>query len=80
MKVPEVVEVEWLDHAFTFGTERAKPAQTITIGYLVEETKEHIVVALSYVDGTPADQQLIDKRMVTNKWIVRDAHDWTYTC
>lgn len=73
MKIPKVMEIEWEDHSFTFGEVAHRLASTITVGYFVEETDEAIVLALSIVDGVPHDKQLVDKRMLVRKRVIRRA-------
>lgn len=67
----KVVEVEWEDHSFNFGDSTAKLAQTVTVGYLVEDCDEYVIVALSMVDGIPHDKMFIDRRMVLRTRVVR---------
>lgn len=66
-----IIEIEWEDHTFQYGTERAVLTNQITVGYLVEETEESITVAQSLTDGKPSEQQYIDKRMFVRKRIIR---------
>ena len=61
---PPIYEVQWEDHSFTFGDGAPKLARVRSVGYLVEDTDDHIAIALSYVDGKYNDTQLVDKRMV----------------
>ena len=64
MKPGDIVQAKWDDHSFTFGDGRPALSRVRTVGYFVEETDEHIAIALSWLDGKPNDTQLIDKRML----------------
>ena len=64
MKPGDIVKAKWDDHSFTFGDGKAVVARVKTCGFFVEETDEHVAIALSIVDGKPNDTQLIDKRML----------------
>ena len=70
-KIPPVVEVVWDDHTFSYSTEEAKLTPSRTVGYLVEETEDHITVAMSIQDGKLAERMFIDKRMFTRKRVIR---------
>lgn len=64
MSLP-LVEVTWEDHLLQFGeTVPTGPAKVTTVGYLVADTQNFVVVALSISDGRPEDMQLIDRRML----------------
>jgi hypothetical protein len=67
----KIVEVHWEDHAFGYGDQRPERAEVFTCGYLVEETDEHVLLALSLSDGRPHEMQLIDKRMLVKMTTVR---------
>ena len=70
-ELPPLVEVWWDDHTAQDGHVKAEVSKMVSIGYLEEETEEHIVVARTMADGKPYDKQLVDKRMMMRKRVVR---------
>ena len=53
MKTKPVIRVTWLDAVRTDGsTSGLKPAKCVTVGYLVKDATNYIVVAM---DKNPAD-------------------------
>ena len=68
---PPIVEVWWDDHTAQDGHAKAEVSKMVSIGYLEEENEEVIVVARTLADGKAYDKQLVDKRMMTRKRVVR---------
>ena len=42
-----VVEIVWDDHSLTVGEGKARPVRVRSVGYLLEDTKRHVVIAQS---------------------------------
>lgn len=73
MKTPKVVEVTWQDHTFTFGDGIPSLSEARTVGYLLRDDEDAIIVCLSLTDGRPNETQYIDKRMWVRTTTLRPA-------
>lgn len=65
-----LVEIFWDDAEAGIGWEEApkdiKPAIAITVGFLVTETKDHVMIASSYDDKNTNGRLQIPKGMIKN--------------
>lgn len=72
MRVGDVVEVEWDDHALHMGEYGSGgTAKQRSVGYFVRQDDSIIALAQSITDGKPNDVLVVDKRMLTKTRKVR---------
>ena len=79
MTVRKVVEVEWFDAQSSLESmtieeikDLLKPIYTKSVGYLVEDNKEYIVLAFcDFGDGLIKHHQVIPKGMIIKIKIIR---------
>ncbi len=60
-----VYEVEWEDHSFTLGNDKARPVVIRSVGYLLKNTPRHVVLAQS--KGTEYEERLLILRSCIRK-------------
>jgi len=70
---PKILELEWTDHTFQYGSDRVKPGHARTVGYFVEEDDDSITVAFTWVGGQGNEQQLVLKKLLTKRRTLRAA-------
>lgn len=79
MAVRKIVEVEWLDaqssiDAFTIEElEKLKPLHTLSVGYLLLEKKDYIVIGyMDFANGLIKHHTCIPRGMIKKIKVIRD--------
>lgn len=79
MSVRKIVEIEWFDAQSTLESftveelKQLKPLKTLTVGYLLLEEKDRVVVGFcDFGNGLIKHHQCIPKGMIENIKVIRD--------